>query len=219
MGRHRELPPQANTDLIADRFNAAVNYATEMLYDFLEASKPIRVAVLLDWLTDEYWKARRERRGMDSDIVKIAVQGIIDAAKFSPENRPDEYDHDDTASALASEPDLPPPIFRFVCSVGADPRAPEKEAALLYTLGEVMSRYELKLYRNVQPKTHKPLDGKISACDAVAAANARLGQTPATYSALRKMVGASNHRIEDGAGKRLPASNYLTEMGKYQGNV
>lgn len=217
MGRNRQLPSQKNDEQVENLFKAATNYAVELLSGFAETTAPSPVAVLLDSLTDEYVRAKRNRCGMDPDLVKIVVQGVLDAADFPSENRPDEYDPEATEPTRSSELDAPIPIFRFVRKKGANPRPTEELAALSFTLGAVMTCYGLTLYRNAQPTVHKPLDGRVSACDAVAAANCRLGRSPATYDSLRKVIGAATYRLEDAKGKKLKASNPAMEEGKLLG--
>ena len=219
MARSRKQPPQMQDDLVENRFDAAIDYAIELLTGFAETAESITVAVLLDSLTDEYWRAKRNRRGMDPDHVRIMVQGLLDAVDFRAKDRPDEYDPEADRPAPTSQLSMPPPIFRFSRERGADARPEHEIAALSFTLGAVMTRFELKLYRNAQPKPNKPLDGKVSACDAVAAANARLGRNPLTYSALRKVIGDANRRVNDGEGKKLNSSNPAMEEGKLQGEL
>lgn len=206
-------------DQIELRFNASIDYAVELLSGFVETTVLSPVAVLLDSLTDEYWRAKRSRRGMDPDLVRMIVQGVVDAADFPSENRPDEYDPEAEGPAPASELSMPPPIFRFVREPGADPRSTTEIAALSFTLGAVMTRYGLTLYRNTQPKPNKPLDGETSACDAVAAANVRLGRNPMTYNGLRNVIGPANHRRNDAKGKKKKSTNSAMEEGKLQGEL
>lgn len=187
------MQQQAPAHEIEIRFAAAIDYAVELLADFLETTEAVSVATLLDSLTDEYWKARQERRGMDPALVCMVVQGLIDAASFPPGNRPDEVDTETAEPAALDQ--RPPIIFRYASRRGRKPLPPIARDALGYTLGAVMGHFGLSLYRNHEPALHKPLDGETSACDAVAQANRRLGRTPATYKSVEEAI--LNHPFND----------------------
>ena len=50
MGRSRKQSPQVQDDLVENRFDAAIDYAIELLTGFAETAESVTVAVLLDGL-------------------------------------------------------------------------------------------------------------------------------------------------------------------------
>ena len=219
MDRNRKKPSHSNDVPIADRFEAAKDYATGLLTGFKETAEPVPVAALLDSLTDEYWKAKRSRQGMDPDHVRIMVQGLLDSADFPADNRPEEYSPSEEVHKPVSEFWIPSQIFQFQRSVGAKTRSEHEIAALSFAVGAVMTRFELTLYRNAQSKCVTKNECNFSACDAVAAANARIGKAPNTYDALRKVIGKANHKVYDENGRKQRSSNPALEEGKLRGRL
>ncbi len=177
---------KSGRDGIKERFEEAVRYAVDILEEFDEGSEAPKIAVVLDTLEDEYDAALRGQRGMDPRLVKWAVQSLLDAAQFPLDNRPDEYDPD----ALENEPRVDVPVFRFVRRAGR-PFDEHGAMVIAFTVGAVMERFGLSKSRNVAPKLHKPLDGKVSAIDAVAEAQKRRKLMPNSESGVRRCVGTN----------------------------
>lgn len=176
---------------ITTKFNAAVDYAAEILTDFHETSRDCSVATLLEELAYEYSAALQEDRGMDPRLVKWAVQNLLDAVRFDPDNAPDEYDPDSGGVAAATDLGLrsSPPLFRYVKPrPGRKPSKRSISGQFNHVLGALVGRFGLHPSRNAEPKLGKPLDGAVSAIDAVAAAMTRLKRLPRSPSGIRKAI-------------------------------
>lgn len=185
---------------IEERFDAAVLYAVEILDDFDETGGAPPIAAVLDNIEDEYDAAIREHRGMDPKLVIWAVQSLLDAAQFPVGNRPDEYDPDVMVSACS----LDAPMFRFTCKAGR-PVNGRGAGKIAYVVGAVVGRFDLNTSRNAEPARHKPLDGKISAIDAIVEAQRRRKRTPNSFSGVRNCV------------ERSEQENDLFEEGRQRG--
>ena len=174
----------------------AIDYAAEILEGFDEGQGPPPIAVLLDALADEYDTALQERRGMDPALVRIIVQRLIDAARFHPDNAPDIFDPDKPGGTAL----LDTPLFRYVRQSGR-PENKDAVVRVAYTAGAVAVRFDIKLYRNNEPSRNKSVPSIRSACDVVAAANAKLGLVPSSYSGVRNCLGRNSIaeiHLEDG---------------------
>lgn len=184
------------------RFEAAVQYAAEILVEFYEAAEAPSVDATLEALTHEYRTARRAGRGMDPRLVRLHVQHLIDAAVFPAHDRPEVADPEDNSAVGQADPPTLPPIFRVRrVHPGAKPKPDEHTDAVAYAIGAVEGCFGMKPYRNEQPQPHKPLEGRLSASDAVAEAQKRLKRRPATYKAVIDAISAasgSRAALEDG---------------------
>ena len=173
---------------IKRRMAEAIDYAEALLTEFEGVEEPASVDAHLASLEDEYRRAKRERRGMDPDLVKIAIQGIFDRATFAPSDRPEPADPDDPSTWHADGPagdGLPlRPVFR-IRPVRPGPKEKADGWVIAYVAGAVGGRFRLTPYRNADPSEGAPLDGETSALDAVAEAMFRLGRKPETYSAIK----------------------------------
>ena len=134
--------------------------------------------------------------------MRYLVQHLINAATFRPDNAPEYFDPDQPNEAKPLEKLL----FRYVRRSGR----PENEDAVMrvaYTVGAVAERFDLKLHRNNEPSRNKQVPKARSACDVVAAANAKLRLVPNSYSGVRNCL------------ERSAISEIHLEEGRLQGKA
>ena len=194
---------------IEEQFEAAVLFAMEILDEFDETRAAPPIAAVLDTIEDEYNAAIQEHRWMDPKLVMWAFQSLLDVAQFPATNRPEEYDPETVVGA----PNLDAPLFRFVRKAG---RPVNKRGAIdiAFAVGAVVGRFGLTTSRNAEPAPHKPLNGKISAIDAVVEAQMRRHRIPNSYSGIRDCVERSEQAKDAFEEGRLLGSDEARPVAK-----
>ena len=133
-------------------YQSLFHEATEFAQNLFEGSKdgrgdgldditePTSVARAVEVLAHEYRDSVAEERGMNPEEVRYYVQVILDAARFDPGDRPQEYDPE--AQEKPTDPDLR--VFAYKANGRGRPagRAYD-DTAIAYIIGAVVGRFDL----------------------------------------------------------------------------